>query len=151
MIKLKRKNESVYVVQNWEKYKGKQNPIIRSKWERMFAQWLDFNQNILQWSSESHAIPYYDPVRQKQRRYYPDFYMKIIDGNKKSSEWIVELKPKHETLPTKINKRKSLKTISTQKATYATNMAKFKAASEYCKKMNMKFKILTEDKLFRQV
>ena len=144
------KKVSYYVPRNWNKYKGKKNPQARSSWERMFMQWLDSNPNVLEWSSESTIIYYYDPIRSIKRRYYPDFYIKILNRDKKIVTYIVELKPYHETnLPIDTG-RKSKKTLDYQKTTYIINQAKFKAAEEYCKKLGIRFKLLTEKELFNK-
>jgi len=74
MIKrVKGKNVSKYSPVNIKKYKGQVPIIVRSSWERMFCQWADMNPNIIEWSSESITIKYFDPVQKKLRRYYPDF------------------------------------------------------------------------------
>ncbi len=151
MIKrVKGKNISKYSPINIKKYKGQIPIIIRSSWERMFCQWADMNPNIIEWSSESITIQYFDPVQKKLRRYYPDFLIKTKNKNGKVEKWLIEVKPYHETVPPKITKKKSQKTIMKQEATYITNKAKWSAANNYCNKMNWKFKILTEKQLFNR-
>ena len=67
-----------YRVINYKKYKGDPTGVIwRSLWERKFMRWCDSNPNVLEWWSEEIAIPYYDPVQKKWRRYFPDFWMKV--------------------------------------------------------------------------
>lgn len=68
------KNTSEFVPKNPRKYIGRYPILARSSWERMFAQWLDLQESIIKWSSESIQIRYFDPVQQKIRRYYPDFF-----------------------------------------------------------------------------
>lgn len=151
MIKrLKGKNLSNYSPINIKKYKGKIPIIVRSSWERMFCQWADMNDNIIEWSSESITIKYFDPTQNKIRRYYPDFLIKIKDKNNKIKKWLIEVKPYHETLPPKITRKKSKKTIIHQENTYIRNKAKWEAANKYCNKMNWQFKVLTENQLFNK-
>jgi hypothetical protein len=138
------KNVTEYIPKNPKKYVGKYPILCRSKWERMFCQWVDVNKNIVEWSSENIQISYLD--NNKPRRYYPDFYVMTNTGER----WIVEIKPEREIHPPRNSKKKSLKTIQTEQRTYQRNMAKFKAANLYAKKMGMSFKILTEKQLFKK-
>ena len=40
------------------KYVGKGKPFYRSSYERRIYYWCDHNNNVLEWSAESLAIPY---------------------------------------------------------------------------------------------
>lgn len=140
---------SQFIPRNSNKYTGNYPIVIRSSWERMFCQWLDANENVISWSSENHAIPYYDPVQQKRRRYYPDFWMKV-KSNQGPKQYLIEVKPYKETVPPKTRGRKSIKTQIHQEATWITNQAKFEAAKNYCRKMGYQWKILTEKELFKK-
>ena len=142
-----KKRLSEFIPINPKKYVGRYPIIIRSTWERMFCQWLDVTPTVLEWSSENIAIPYYDPVQSKNRRYYPDFWMKV-KGREGIGRYIVEIKPARECKPPTKRGRKSKKTQLFQEATYITNQAKFKAAEKYCQKMGYTFKIMTEKVLF---
>ena len=68
-----------------KKYKGNPSKIIfRSLWERKVMQWCDSNPSIIEWSSEEISIPYFCPTDRKKHKYFPDFYIKIINnGNTK--------------------------------------------------------------------
>lgn len=150
MIKKKRGAKiSEFIPQFPDKYIGRYPIICRSSWERMYAQWLDVNPFVIEWNSEGNAIPYFDPVKGKQRRYYPDFYLKIKNGGR-SKKFLVEIKPYKETIPPKNSKRKSYKTKKHQEEVWVINNAKWKAAQKYCKKLGCSFKILSEQQLFRQ-
>lgn len=144
----KKKRWGEFVPINPKKYVGRYPIIIRSGWERMFCQWLDVNAIVLEWSSENIAIPYYDPVQQKNRRYYPDFWMKVKNKKGGTAKYVVEIKPAKETKPPTKRGRKTKKTQLFQESTWITNQAKFKAAEQYCKKMGYIFKIMTEKELF---
>lgn len=142
-------NCSEYIPKNVEKYVGRYPIIIRSSWERMFCQWIDVNPNVLAWASEAHIIQYYDPIQMKNRRYYPDFWMRV-KTSEKDIEYLVEIKPKKETIPPIARGNKSSKTKLHQEATWITNQAKFEAAQKYCKRMGFEWKILTEKELFKK-
>jgi hypothetical protein len=143
------KQNEQFIPRQPKKYVGRYPIVVRSRWERMFAQWLDANPHILEWSSESVAIPYYDPVRLKKRRYFPDFYVKTKSREDRPVKYIVELKPNHELYPPKNTGKKSKKTMLYQQSTYHTNQAKFRAAEDYCKKMGLRWKVLSEENLFK--
>lgn len=130
-----------YKPKNPQKYVGDvSNIVCRSLWERNVCKFLDENHNIIKWSSEELAIPYTSPLDGKLHNYYPDFIVQF-KNNTKINNWIVEIKPKKQTV-LKENASKSEKTI------WAINSAKWKAANAYCEKNNMEFKILTEKELF---
>lgn len=150
MKQKKGKNVSQFIPKNSKKYKGSYPCLIRSSWERMYAQFLDMTPSIVEWSSENIHIKYYDPVQQRTRRYYPDFYQRVLDQDGKYKEYIVEIKPAKETKPPRKTGKKSNKTLRHQYATWQTNQAKFEAAGEYCDKIGMKFKIITENELFNK-
>jgi hypothetical protein len=144
-IKKKTKNTTQFIPRNPKKYVGKYPIIVRSSWERMFFQWLDVTESVVEWSSEGTTIKYFDPVLRRVRRYYPDAYMKVNTGKR----YIIEIKPEKDLrLPRKL--KKSKKTIAIREQTYVTNQAKFEAAREYCKKLGMTFKVLTEKDLFTE-
>lgn len=139
--------KSRYQPENPKKYIGNPNNIIcRSSWERRFCSWCDKNENILEWGSEELYIPYYDPVKQRVRKYYPDFFIKVKESNGNIKKYIIEIKPKKQTQPPKVPKRKT-KSYLNEVYTYATNEAKWKAAIEFCKDHMIEFKIITEDHL----
>ena len=39
--------------------------------------WLDRNENVVEWGSEEFSIPYKSPVDGKNHRYYPDFFVRV--------------------------------------------------------------------------
>jgi len=129
------------------KYQGNPNNIIcRSSWERKFCQWCDKNNSIIYWASEEVSIPYVSPKDNRVHRYYPDFVIKVKEKNDKVKTYVVEVKPKKQTLPPKPRKRVT-KSYIYECTTYAVNQAKWKAAGEYCKDHLIQFKIVTEDEL----
>jgi hypothetical protein len=136
-----------YQLKNPSKYRGNPTLVIyRSLWERSYMKKLDLNENILEWSSEEIALPYKSPLDDRIHKYYPDFYVKerLSDGTIK--KYIVEIKPKKQTLEPKVPKRKT-KGYLYEVMEYAKNQSKWNSAREYCKDHGYEFKILTEDDL----
>lgn len=130
-----------------EKYQGDSNNIIcRSSWERKFAYWCDHNESVISWASEEFCIPYISPVDRKVHRYYPDYIIKIKESDGKIKTYVIEVKPKRQTVAPKVPKRKTKSWLYEAK-TYAVNQAKWKAAEEFCKDRMIEFKIITEDNL----
>tara|TARA_R100001443_G_scaffold1267_1_gene4862 strand:- start:7814 stop:8251 length:438 start_codon:yes stop_codon:yes gene_type:complete len=129
-----------------QKYKGDPtNVIYRSLWERKFMVYCDKNENILEWSSEEIALPYKSPLDNRIHRYFPDFYIKVKEGNK-IQKYLVEIKPKRQVSEPKVPKRKTKGYIYEVKE-YVKNQAKWKSAQEFCEDRQWKFKIMTEDDL----
>jgi len=139
--------KSIYKPEYPKKYQGNPNNIIcRSSWERKFCRWCDLNESIVAWGSEEIAVKYYDPVRQRVRSYYPDFIIKVKESTGQIKTYIIEIKPKRETMPPKKRSR-TTKSYLNEVYTFATNQAKWKAAQEFCKDNQIEFKIITEDEL----
>ncbi len=138
-----------YSLKNPKKYVGDPtNVFYRSSWERKFMIFLDCHESIIEWSSEEIVIPYYWEGDSKMHRYFPDFYasMKTNNGIVKM---MIEVKPFVQTQEPKRTRGKREKTFINEVMTYSKNVAKWKAAEEYCKKRNMEFKLLTEKELFK--
>lgn len=133
---------------NPEKYKGDvRNIIYRSSWELKFLQWCDRNDNILEYGSEEFFIPYFDPTTGKIRRYFPDAYVKVKEANGNIKKYIIEIKPFRQTQPP-VPGNKKKKTLITEAMTYEKNIAKWKAAKEWCEDRMLEFKIITEKDIF---
>jgi len=140
-------NKSKYYPSFPKKYKGNPNNIIcRSSWERKFCRWCDLNENILEWGSEEFYIPYISPIDNRVHRYFPDFIVKVKESSGQIKTYIVEVKPKKQTLPPKTPKRQT-KSYLYECKTYAVNQAKWKAAVEFCEDRRIGFKIITEEEL----
>jgi len=131
-----------YKVKNPSKYKGNPTQVIfRSLWERQVFRWCDENSSVLQWSSEEIIIPYRCKTDRKLHRYYPDVYIKTKD-----KEYLIEIKPKKETVPPR-DRSKKTKTYLNEVMTYIKNTSKWDAAKEYCADRGFIFDIWTEDTL----
>ena len=132
---------------NPKKYRGDPTNIIyRSLWERKFMVYCDSNENILEWGSEEIALPYRSPIDNKIHRYFPDFYIKVKESNGSIKKYLIEIKPKKQTVEPIPQKRRT-KGYIYEVYEYAKNQAKWKAAEEFCKDRGYEFKVLTEDHL----
>lgn len=130
-----------------KKYKGDPTNIIyRSLWERKFCKYCDLNENILEWGSEEIALPYRSPVDNRIHRYFPDFYIKVKESTGQVKKYLIEIKPKKQTVEPKVQKKKT-KGYIYEVVEYAKNQAKWKAAKEFCEDRQWEFRILTEDDL----
>ena len=132
---------------NPKKYKGNPTNIIyRSSWEQEFMKWCDSNENVIWWQSEEKRIPYYDPVAQKHRFYYPDFYLLFQRSDGSQVLELVEVKPARQTKPPKKPKKQTKAWVEEVK-TYITNKAKWEAATDWCEDHRSNFRLITEREL----
>lgn len=136
-----------FVPKNPEKYKGTVPVIYRSSWEHKFMRFCDISENIINWGSESLVIQYFDPVTNKTRRYFTDFIIKMRDGNGQLVTKVIEIKPYKQTIPPVTKNRKNRMAVLKEQQMYATNQAKWEAASHICKQKGWEFVILTEKDL----
>ena len=140
--------QGVYNPINKSKYVALRTPVYRSSWELKFFQWCDNNPNVLEWTSESIAIPYISPLDNRVHRYFADNKVVLREGDK-ITKYLVEIKPKKQTKPPIVkNSRKKQSTILYEKSMYIVNQAKWDAARQWCKKQGYQFLIVTEDDLF---
>jgi len=136
-----------YRPENPQKYKGNPTNIIyRSLWERKFMVFCDRNPSVLQWGSEECVIPYRSPIDGRVHRYYVDFYIKIQTKTGEIKKYLIEIKPKKQTIPPDPQKKQT-KIYKDKVLSYYKNMAKWEAAKEWCEDRRMEFLILTEDHL----
>jgi hypothetical protein len=135
-------SQGTYKVQNPEKYIGLGAPRYRSSWEYTFMTFCDNNPSVHQWSSESVKIPYKDPLTGKGTVYVPDFLIVYMDKNHKKHAELIEIKPANQTLVEKVGKNKY------NQVQYVKNMAKWAAASNWCKNNGIKFRIINEQDIF---
>jgi hypothetical protein len=130
-----------------KKYKGDPTNIIyRSLWERKFMRYCDLNENILEWGSEEIALPYRSPVDGRIHRYFPDFYIKVKESNSLIKKYLIEVKPKKQTVPPKKPQRQT-KGYIREAYEYAKNQSKWAAAREFCADRGWEFKVITEIEL----
>lgn len=133
---------------NPEKYKGDPTNIVyRSRWELIVMQKLDAHPDVLEWSSEEINIRYRSPLDNRIHRYFPDFYMKRRGQDGKIESFLIEVKPKAQTKPPKVQNGKPTKRYINEVATWGINSAKWAAAEEFCKDRGWTFMKITEDDL----
>ena len=147
MRKRKGYKQGVYYPKQPKKYIGKHPIVYRSGWELKFFRWCDLNENVLEWTSETIVIPYVNPVTGRAQRYFVDNSVAIREKDK-VVKYLIEIKPKKQTQPPIISKRKKRTTLIYESNMYAQNRAKWGAAEKWCRKKGYKFIILTEDELF---
>ena len=127
-----------------EKYVGKRTPHARSSWEFVFMRMLDNHQGIESWASESIQIPYRDPLTGKYTIYVPDFFIVYKDKTGKKKAEVVEVKPSNHTLREKVGKSRY------NQEQYIKNLAKWEAASAWCRQQGLKFRVINEGDIFHQ-
>lgn len=142
-------SKGLYTPRHPDKYKADLRKIMyRSSWELDFCRFLDNNSRVLEWASEPFAIPYVKPTDKKIHKYYPDFWFKYIDRNGEIIQEVIEIKPSTQvSQPTTVGKKPKQQLY--ESITYAINIAKWKACTEFCDKYNMKFRIITENTQFK--
>ena len=135
--------QGVYKLQNPDKYVGKGEPRYRSGWEMAFMHFCDTNNNVLEWASEAIAIKYRHPLTGKITNYVPDIFMRYRTKNNKVCTEIIEIKPRKQSL---IEGRMTER----DRAVVAVNMAKWQAATAWCRRAGIVFRVLNEDQLFHK-
>lgn len=136
-----------YRPSNPKKYSGDPTNIVyRSLWERKFMVYCDLNENVLEWASEEKCVVYRSPIDGKPHRYFPDFIIKVKEENGSIKKYVIEIKPKRQTLPPPKPKRQTKGYIA-EAYEYAKNQAKWEAAKEWCADRGYEFKVLTENEL----
>jgi hypothetical protein len=144
----KRYIQDFFKPSNPEKYIGNINEIVyRSSYELKAFHWCDSHPDILQWSSETITIKYFDPTTNRTRRYFPDLYIKMREQDGEIKRYIIEIKPKRQTVPPRNSPKKRTKTYINETKTYAKNLAKWQAAEKFCMDNSLIFKIVTEKEL----
>ena len=125
-----------------DKYIGKRTPLARSSWEFVFMRMLDEHPGVEKWASESIQIPYRDPLTGRQTIYVPDFFIMYLDKTQKKHAELVEVKPRSQTL------REAVGKSAYNQQEYIKNLAKWEAATAWCKQQGIKFRVVNEDDIF---
>tara|TARA_B110000503_G_scaffold140133_1_gene230242 strand:+ start:4757 stop:5209 length:453 start_codon:yes stop_codon:yes gene_type:complete len=132
-----------YPVREPKKYEGDFSKVFyRSLWERQVFKWCEENKDVIKWSSEEVVIPYRCKTDGKMHRYFMDLKVKFATGD----TYLVEIKPKKETIAPNMPTRKTMKYV-TEVMKYIKNQSKWDAAEEYSIQRGWKFVIWTEDTL----
>jgi hypothetical protein len=133
-----------FEMKNPGKYVGTKTPLARSSWEFVFMRMLDEHQGVEKWASESIQIPYRDPLTGKYTIYVPDFFITYVDKNGAKHAEVVEVKPASQTLLENVGK-----SVYNQQQ-YVKNMAKWEAATKWCKQQGIRFRVINEEHIFHQ-
>lgn len=134
--------QGVYEIKNFQKYVGKSKPRYRSGWEHAFMRFLDNNEHVVNWASESISIPYRNPVTGRQSMYVPDFLITYRNRSNQLIAELVEIKPKKQSvIESKMSARDG--------AIVAVNYAKWDAATKWARRNGLTFRVITEDDMFR--
>ena len=121
---------------------GNHTPTYRSSWEWTFMHFCDKDPRILKWASEAVKIPYKDPFTGKPTVYVPDFFIQYADKNGMMKVELIEVKPQNQTVLEKVGKSKH------NQLQGAKNQVKWRAATIWCSKQGIKFRVLNEQDLF---
>jgi hypothetical protein len=132
-----------YQVLNPAKYVGNGAPRYRSGWEHAFMRFLDNNDHVLQWASESVRIPYRHPLTGRQTIYVPDFLITYRNRDNTVRAELIEIKPKKQSIV-------ESKASSRDRAVVAINYAKWDAATKWARRNGLHFRVITEDDMFHQ-
>ena len=133
--------QGFYTITNPAKYVGRGQPRYRSGWEMAFMRFCDTNENVLQWASESINIPYRHPLTGKQTIYVPDFLVVYRTKNNTVKAEVVEIKPSGQSMITE-------KQNGRDRAVVAVNYAKWDAATKWCQRQGLTFRVITEKDMF---
>ena len=153
--------KGTYTPKNPEKYIGDVNDIMyMSSWELKFMIYCDNRSEILKWGSECFHIPYTmerkDPktgvIKKTNHKYYPDFYMEVIDPESPDGfkKYVIEVKPSSETVqpvPPKKFSTKAMKNFEYAIVAFQKNMYKWSRAKDFCDARGMNFMLVTEKHL----
>ena len=101
------------------------------------------NESIIECASEPLLTPYRCPLTNRVTSYVPDFLIKYVDKTNRIHVELIEIKPQNQTLAEKVGKNKR------NQIEFTRNLAKWKAAQEFCKAKGIVFRILNETDLFR--
>ena len=133
---------------NPNKYAGDVRQIIyRSSYELRAFKWCDLSENIISWGSEEGWIPYRNPITGKVHRYFPDLFIKIRESSGDIKKYLIEIKPKRQTILPNPSPKKKTKTWLNEMKTYQINQAKWEAAEKFCQENGIAFKVITESEL----
>lgn len=135
-------SQGIFTPKNLEKYAGRGSIKYRSSWELAFMTFCDNHPSIIHWASESISIPYINPIEGKTKSYIPDFFVVYQDAKGLKRAEVVEIKPSKETTLEAAGR--------SQKAQIQAivNAAKWKAATEWCKRQSISFRVITEHDMF---
>lgn len=137
--------QGFYHAKNPEKLIGHDIPAYRSGIELEFMKWCDHNDKVIKWGSECVKVPYRDTAQRKDRLYFVDNYVEILEGNV-VKKYLIELKDIKETQKPDPRSKKKKATLLTEQFKWQNNTDKWKFAIKYAKDRNMEFLLLGHSK-----
>jgi hypothetical protein len=138
--------KGIYTPKNPEKWVGADKVVYRSFLEKRWFNLFDKNMSVTHIGSENVVVPYFDPVKNKMRRYFVDLVVRYKDKDGNMKVKLIEIKSSSESTPPKRPKRET-KSYRSNVMTWITNDAKWKAANKFAKERGWQFVILTEKNL----
>jgi len=144
MRSYKKYKQGVFNPKNKTKYKGITPIIFRSGLELKYMRWCDDSSSVLEWGSESVVIPYIKPIDGKVHKYYVDFDIVVKNKEGNIQKYLIEIKPYKQTIPPTTTPTKNKMRLLKEQVTYATNLSKWTAAQQWCKKLGYEFLIVTD-------
>jgi hypothetical protein len=127
---------------NIDKYAGDYQRIMaRSRWELTYMQALDNSPQVAKWISEPKNlnISYLNPLDRRVHQYWPDFLVKYVDNSLE----LLEIKPLKESMA-------EAATSTYDKLMLIKNLSKWRAAEKFAKAIGARFRVITENELFKQ-
>ena len=132
-----------YKIKKPDKYAGDPTKVVyRSLWERNAFRWCEDNPKVKLWNSEEVVVPYVSTVDKKLHRYFVDLLIQMDD----KKTYLVEIKPKNQTMPPKKKSRKTKRYIN-EALTFSRNQDKWNAADKFAKHNGWQFQVWTEETL----
>lgn len=133
--------QGIFVPKNPERVVNTNAIKFRSSWEQNFMVFLDSHPSVINWGSECVKIPYFNPIKQRQTIYIPDFLMVYQHKAGAKIAELVEIKPLAQA------QMREGKMKPHEQATVLQNRAKWAAAVKWCKNYGLSFRVLTEHDL----
>lgn len=140
--------QGIFKPKHPEKYRGDPKRIVYRSWlEFKVMRRLDERDDVVWWASEEQAIPYYNPVKKRPARYFPDVICAFRQPDGSEQVWMVEIKPAKECVPPKWGKRRNRRKFIAEGYTYEQNQAKWAAAEAFCRKRGWRWTVLTDKQI----
>lgn len=147
MYASKRYKQGYYTPKNPSKYIGDINKIrYMSSWELTTHRFFDNNQRVIRWGSEVIIIPYLKPTDNRIHRYIVDYYVEYINVHGEIVTELIEVKPLKDT---RVSRSRNPSTRLYENLTTAVNYAKWQAATQFASQRGWKFRIVSENSIFR--
>ena len=130
---------------------------FRSSWEKIFCNFCDRTNSVIEWGSEVLEVPYYSQIDGKNHVYVTDFLFVCKDKDGQVKKYILEVKPESQTPilneagqikypdPPQKKSKKAIENWQERCNTLRRNYEKWEAAKRWCRQHGYLFKVLTEE------